>query len=183
MTDFAVYRFVAGLGVGGVFGLAVALCADSLPDLARPSALGLLQALSAVGNMIAGITAVLLGYRQALDPQSGQAWKFLFFLGAIPPLICVAFQFKLKEPEKWIKARAEGKITGARFGSYASLLGEARWRKPALFGGAAYRPRAGGAACPRRANSRPAADVGRPDHDRAELRLLFGDAGFYPAGA
>jgi MFS family permease len=134
MTDFAVYRFVAGLGVGGVFGLAVALCADSLPDLARPSALGLLQALSAVGNMIAGITAVLLGYRQALDPQSGQAWKFLFFLGAIPPLICVAFQFKLKEPEKWIKARAEGKITGARFGSYASLLGEARWRKPALFG-------------------------------------------------
>jgi len=134
MTDFAVYRFVAGLGVGGVFGLAVALCADSLPDLARPHALGLLQALSAVGNMIAGITAVILGYRQALDPQSGQAWKFLFFLGAIPPLVCVAFQFKLKEPEKWVKARAEGKITGARFGSYASLFGEARWRKPALFG-------------------------------------------------
>jgi MFS family permease len=134
LTDFAVYRFVAGLGVGGVFGLAVALCADSLPDLARPSALGLLQALSAVGNIIAGITAVILGYRQAVEPQSGQAWKFLFFLGAIPPLVCVAFQFKLKEPEKWIKARAEGKITGARFGSYASLFGEARWRKPALFG-------------------------------------------------
>jgi MFS family permease len=134
MTDFAVYRFVAGLGVGGVFGLAVALCADSLPDLARPRALGLLQALSAVGNMIAGITAVILGYRQALEPQSGQAWKFLFFLGAIPPLVCVAFQFKLKEPEKWIKARAEGKITGVRFGSYVSLFGEARWRKPALFG-------------------------------------------------
>jgi MFS family permease len=134
MTDFAVYRFMAGLGVGGVFGLAVALCADSLPDLARPHALGLLQALSAVGNMIAGITAVILGYRQALDPQSGQAWKFLFFFGAIPPLVCVAFQFKLKEPEKWVKARAEGKITGARFGSYASLFGEARWRKPALFG-------------------------------------------------
>jgi len=134
MTDFAVYRFIAGLGVGGVFGLAVALCADSLPDLARPHALGLLQALSAVGNMIAGVMAVILGYRQVLDPQRGQAWQFLFFLGAIPPLVCVAFQFKLKEPEKWSQARAEGRITGARFGSYASLLGEARWRKPALFG-------------------------------------------------
>ena len=134
MTDFAVYRFIAGLGVGGVFGLAVALCADSLPDLARPRALGMLQALSAVGNIIAGIMAVILGYRQFLNPQSAQAWKSLFFLGAIPPLVCVAFQFKLKEPEKWIKARAEGKITGARFGSYASLFGEARWRKPALFG-------------------------------------------------
>ena len=82
MMDFAVYRFVAGLGVGGVFGLAVALCADSLPDLARPHALGLLQALSAVGNIIAGLAAVMLGYRQALEPRSGQAWKFLFFLGA-----------------------------------------------------------------------------------------------------
>ena len=133
-TDFAVYRFLAGLGVGGVFGLAVALCADSLPDLARPRALGLLQALSAFGNMLAGLAAIVLGYRQALNPQSGQAWKSLFFLGAIPPLACAAFQFKLKEPEKWVKARAEGKITGARFGSYASLLGEARWRKPALFG-------------------------------------------------
>ncbi len=133
-VDFAVYRFVAGLGVGGVFGLAVALCADSLPDLARPRALGLLQAVSAFGNIMAGIMAVFLGWRQALDPQSGQAWKFLFFLGAIPPLVCVVFQSKLKEPEKWVKARAEGRITGARFGSYASLLGEARWRKPALFG-------------------------------------------------
>jgi MFS family permease len=134
MTDFAAYRFIAGLGVGGVFGLAVALCADSLPDLARPRALGMLQALSAVGNIIGGIMAVILGYRQFLDPQSAPAWKSLFFLGAIPPLVCVAFQFKLNEPEKWIKARAEGKITGARFGSYASLFGEARWRKPALFG-------------------------------------------------
>jgi MFS family permease len=133
-VDFAVYRFVAGLGVGGVFGLAVALCADSLPDLARPHALGLLQAFSAVGNIIAGSTAVILGYRQVLHPESSPAWKLLFFFGAIPPLLCVAFQFKLKEPEKWVKARAEGKITGAQFGSYTSLLGEARWRKPALFG-------------------------------------------------
>src|SRR5580698_7651652 len=97
LTDFAVYRFLAGLGVGGVFGLAVALCADSLPDLARPRALGMLQALSAVGNIMAGSTAVILGYRQALFPQSSPAWKLLFYFGAIPPLICVALQFKLKE--------------------------------------------------------------------------------------
>jgi MFS family permease len=133
-ADFAVYRFVTGLGVGGVFGLAVALCADALPDLARPHALGLLQALSTVGNMIAGLMAVMLGYRQNLDPHSSPAWKLLFFLSAILPLMCVAFQFKMKEPEKWVKARAEGLLTGARFGSYGSLFGEARWRKPALFG-------------------------------------------------
>ena len=43
--DFCAYRFLTGLGVGGVFGLAVALVADSVPDRTRPHALGLLQAL------------------------------------------------------------------------------------------------------------------------------------------
>ena len=62
IADFYVYRFVTGLGVGGVFGLAVALCADSLPDDSRPRALGLLQALSAVGNIFAGVAAVILGW-------------------------------------------------------------------------------------------------------------------------
>ena len=44
--DFCVYRFITGLGVGGVFGLAVALVADTVPDRSRAPALGLLQSLS-----------------------------------------------------------------------------------------------------------------------------------------
>jgi MFS family permease len=134
ITDFCVYRFITGLGVGGVFGLAVALCADSLPDKARPHALGLLQALSALGNVIAGIAAIWLGYCALRNPTDVSGWRSLFKFGALPALICVYFQFKMKEPEKWAAARAQGKIDGVRFGSYASLLGEARWRKPALFG-------------------------------------------------
>jgi MFS family permease len=134
IADFCVYRFITGLGVGGVFGLAVALCADSLPDQARPHALGLLQALSAVGNIIAGMAAVFLGYWALQDSAATSAWRSLFIFGALPALACVFFQFRMREPQKWVVARAQGKIDGVRFGSYASLLGEARWRKPALFG-------------------------------------------------
>jgi MFS family permease len=134
LWDFCAYRFITGLGVGGVFGLAVALCADALPDLSRPSALGLLQALSAVGNIIAGGAAIILGYRKLINPNGVDPWRTLFVLGAIPALLCLVFQFRLKEPEKWVKARAQGKITGVQFGSYASLFGEERWRRNALFG-------------------------------------------------
>ena len=35
--DFALYRFLTGMGVGGVFGLAVALIAETLPAGARPA--------------------------------------------------------------------------------------------------------------------------------------------------
>ena len=47
--DYCLYRFLTGLGVGGVFAAAVALLAETMPDNARPFTLGLLQALSAMG--------------------------------------------------------------------------------------------------------------------------------------
>lgn len=137
--DFCVYRFITGLGVGGVFGLSVALVADSLPDRARPHALGLMQSLSAVGNVTAGLIAVLVGWSQVAAVEAGgkpaaDFWKYLFWVGALPAFLCVFLQLRLKEPEKWVKAREAGRLTGAKFGSYASLFGEARWRKPALLG-------------------------------------------------
>ena len=133
--DFAIYRFVTGLGVGGVFGLAVALIADSLPDRARSGALGSLQALSAVGNVTAGLISMGVGQLVAQKTISPDwSWKLMFLLGAIPAFLCVFIQIKLKEPEKWVKAREAGRKTGAAFGSYTSLLGEARWRRSALGG-------------------------------------------------
>src|SRR5688572_17585148 len=51
--DFAVYRFLTGMGVGGEFAVGVALVAEVMPDRARPYTLGLLQALSAIGNISA----------------------------------------------------------------------------------------------------------------------------------
>ena len=135
MFDF--FRFITGLGVGGVFGLSVALVADSLPDSARPHALGLLQALSAVGNVTAGLIAVAVGMMEAGELGQivpGSSWRYLFLIGAVPAFLCVFIQVRLKEPEKWVKARAAGRLTGAKFGSYAVLLGDARWRPRAVVG-------------------------------------------------
>jgi MFS family permease len=137
--DFCIYRFITGLGVGGVFGLSVALVADSLPDRARPHALGLLQSLSAVGNVTAGLIAVLVGWNQVSAVMGGAKpaadfWKYLFWIGAAPAFLCVFIQIRLKEPERWTKAREAGRKTGAKFGSYVSLFGEARWRRSALLG-------------------------------------------------
>jgi MFS family permease len=134
VVDFSIYRFLTGLGVGGVFGLSVALIADALPDRARPNALGLLQSLSAVGNVTAGLIAVLVGYLETTSIKPGSAWRYMFLIGSLPAFLCVFIQLRLKEPEKWVKARQEGRKTGVRFGSYVSLFGEARWRRPAFLG-------------------------------------------------
>jgi MFS family permease len=134
-VDFAIYRFITGLGVGGVFGLAVALVADSLPDHARVSALGLLQALSALGNIAAGLISMWMGKLVSSGAITANgSWKLAFLFGAIPAFLCVFIQIRLKEPEKWVKAHSDSKASGRKMGSYASLLGEARWRRPALLG-------------------------------------------------
>ncbi len=134
-TDFAIYRFITGLGVGGVFGLAVALIADTLPDEARPGALGMLQALSAVGNISAGLVSM---YMSTLIKDgtitAAYSWRYAFLIGSIPAFLCVFIQLRLHEPEKWVKAKEAGKITGSKFGSYLELLGPGRWRKPAILG-------------------------------------------------
>ncbi len=130
ITEFMIYRALTGLGVGGVFGLAVALVADALPDSARPKALGMLQALSAVGNVTAGLCAMSLS---GVDPMV--SWKYLFWIGSIPAFLCIFIMLRLKEPEKWLAAKATSKIDSTKaMGSYSSLFGDARWRKSALFG-------------------------------------------------
>ena len=132
MFDF--FRFLTGLGVGGVFGLAVALVADALPDAARPHALGLLQALSAVGNVLAGLIAITVGWLETWKIAPGSAWSKMFLIGALPAFLCVFIQLRLKEPEKWVKAREAGRATGVKFGSYTSLLGNPRWFRRAMVG-------------------------------------------------
>jgi MFS family permease len=113
----------------------VALVADTLPDRARAGALGLLQALSAVGNVIAGVTIMVLGHlEQSKAIAAGSGWKYAFLVGAIPAFLCVFIQARLQEPEKWVLARQAGKVSGVKFGSYTALLGDPRWRPRAVLG-------------------------------------------------
>ena len=129
VLDFGIYRFLCGFGVGGQFAVGVALVAEVVPERARPYALGMVQAFSAVGNMLAALTGIVLG----LMEQSGTiaaAWRYEFLAGALPaPLAIVVFK-KLKEPEQWLKSRAEKK----RMGSFAELLGDPRWRRNSIVG-------------------------------------------------
>lgn len=134
--DFCVYRFITGLGVGGVFGLAVALVADTVPDRSRAPALGLLQSLSTWGNVTAGLIGMGVGLLAArhLLPFGLAHWQAMFLIGALPAFLCVFVMHRVKEPQKWIDARAAGEKRGIKFGSYASLLRHPRWSKHAWLG-------------------------------------------------
>lgn len=127
--DFSLYRFLTGLGVGGQFAVGVSLVAETMPDQARPFALGWLQALSAGGNMLAALIGIGLG---ALEHSGaiGSAWRYMFVVGALPALLCVFIFRRLKEPERWQKAAQDRKSLG----SMKELFTDARWRRHAIVG-------------------------------------------------
>jgi MFS family permease len=139
--DFAAYRFLTGLGVGGEFAVGVSLVAEVMPSRARPYALGLLQALSTVGNITAAVVSLSLG---SIEQSGGladltifgtqlKAWRIMFMIGVIPALLAIVIRRGLKEPEQWQSAvqSAEG---ARRAGSYTELFGHPVWRKNAIVG-------------------------------------------------
>ncbi len=101
-STFALFRFLTGAGVGGEFAVGAALLAEVMPDRARPHALGSLQALSAIGNILA---AVSLGIVVPGD-KLGWGWRGLYYLGALPALIAVFVFSRLREPDRWVAAKA-----------------------------------------------------------------------------
>ncbi len=134
--DFAMARFLTGVGVGGVFGLAVALIAETLPDHSRSGALGWLQILSTVGNLSAG---VVLSVISALVTRGviahGNGWRWMFLVGALPALLVVFTMKFLREPEPWLRAKAEGRLPqGSILTPYKDLLRDRQWRKNLIVG-------------------------------------------------
>jgi len=128
--DFAFYRFITGLGVGGEFAVGVALVAEVMPHRARPHALGLLQALSAIGNISAALISMGLGHLEEIGTvKSG--WRWMFVVGALPALLSLLVWRKLKEPEQWQALRSSG-ATKRKLGSYGELFGNPQWRPTAF---------------------------------------------------
>ena len=132
--DFAAYRFLTGLGVGGEFAVGVALVAEVMPDRARPHALGLLQALSAVGNISAALVGVFFTELEAANVvEQGWGWRWMFVVGTGPALLALVIRRRLKEPERWQAAAHEGAVS-RQLGSFAELFHDPRWRRNALAG-------------------------------------------------
>jgi MFS family permease len=127
--DFMGYRFLTGMGVGGEFAAGVALLAESMPTRARPHALGLLQALSAIGNIAGSLVSWVIA-----------DWRWLFLVGVVPAIMVVFVMRRLKEPEAWQQTRkkleeAAGQAsTNRALGSFGELFRDRRWRYHTIIG-------------------------------------------------
>ncbi len=92
-------RFLACLGVGGVWPNAVALVAEAWPDASRPFLAGLLGAAANVGFVLLGVIAYF-------NPVADGAWRWTLLVGATPAMLGLLIFVGVPESARWLASRS-----------------------------------------------------------------------------
>ncbi|MGH7853769.1 MAG: MFS transporter [Candidatus Binatia bacterium] len=96
--ELAVYRFLTGIGIGGEWAAGAALIAESWPAKSRAKAAGIMQASGGIGFFLA------IGLYLFIGPYG---WRWVFALGVLPAIVAFYIRYSLKEPERWVQAKAK----------------------------------------------------------------------------
>ena len=97
--DLVCYRFIAGIGIGGEFGIGMTLASEAVPARWRARATSAV----AVGFQLGVLAAALL----SAPIIAVWGWRGLFAVGAFPAVVAVIMRRRLPESPKFLAHRAE----------------------------------------------------------------------------
>jgi MFS family permease len=101
--QLALFRFLTALGIGGEWAAGAALVAEVWPEDKRTRAAGLLQSAWAAGFLLAAVLNLLL---------RNHGWRPIFVVGIAPALVALFVFLRVREPERWVKARDDERRSG-----------------------------------------------------------------------
>lgn len=89
----ALFRFLAGIGVGGEWAMAGTYVAEAWPEDRRKMGAGYLQTGYYFGFFVAAALNFTVG--------ASLGWRAMFLCGLAPVVVSIATLLKVKEPERW----------------------------------------------------------------------------------
>jgi MFS family permease len=95
------FRFLAGIGLGGEFGIGMTLAAEAVPARMRARATAWVANGWQAGTLLAALASALL------IPLGG--WRLMFAIGAAPAVIAYFLRRRLHEPEKFLEIKNSGR--------------------------------------------------------------------------
>lgn len=95
LLSFAIFRFLAGFGVGGEWAAGTPLLQETVDEKDRVRLAGWLHTATPVGFLLGSIASFLL-------PVIG--WRGMFMLGVLPALLTVLIRMSVHEPPRWQQA-------------------------------------------------------------------------------
>src|ERR1700756_675837 len=118
--QLGIYRFIAGVGIGGEWALAGTYVAEAWPADRRKMGAGYLQ----TGYYAGFFLAAALNYTVGVH----YGWRAMFLTGVVPVVVSIAVLLRVQEPGKW--QRSGGSARQGRM-PLASILSGA-YRKKTL---------------------------------------------------
>lgn len=97
LVMFAIFRFIAGFGIGGEWAAGTPLLHESVPENVRVRLAGWLHTATPTGLFLAALVTLLVG--------STLGWRGMFFLGILPALLTVYLRRNIPEPKRRARAR------------------------------------------------------------------------------
>jgi len=96
LWDFAIYRFLAGIGTGAELMIGIPLLAETLGDTHRAKISGIMMTGGAIGTFLGAWAYGLVG---------GFGWRAVFFIGVVPALLLAAIRGRMNEPPRFAKVQ------------------------------------------------------------------------------
>jgi MFS family permease len=105
--DFAIYRFIAGLGTGAELMVGIPLLAETLGETHRARIAGFMMTGGALGTFLGAWCYGLVG---------GYGWRWVFFIGVVPALLLAVVRRRMIEPDHFaaVQERRETVTAGQR---------------------------------------------------------------------
>ncbi|MEZ6127826.1 MAG: MFS transporter [Planctomycetaceae bacterium] len=107
--QMCVLRFVACMGIGGMWPAGVALVAEAWPDVSRPTLAGLIGTAANVGIAIFGMVVSQIGSLSPSHQLTPDSWRWVLLLGTIPVVLGIWVAFSVPESPLWLAGRSTSK--------------------------------------------------------------------------
>lgn len=127
--QFAGFRFLVALGVGGEWAVASTLVAESFPQKARARVGSIFHASSVLGTYLAILAGAFIIGNESIQTYAENAghpslpWRIGFALGVVPSFLIIWIRRSLKEPESWQHAQEAAKAdTTKQMGTVTELF-------------------------------------------------------------
>lgn len=95
-----VLRFLAGMGIGGMWPNGVSLVSEIWPDVSRPFLAGVMGTSANCGMLLIS----LVGRQWSITPES---WRWLLLVSATPALVGLAALWIVPESPRWLATRGD----------------------------------------------------------------------------
>jgi MFS family permease len=118
---FAIFRFIAGFGIGGEWAAGTPLLHESVPENTRVRLAGWLHTATPTGLFLAALVTLTVG--------GTLGWRGMFFLGILPALLIAYLRSNVPEPQR---ARSSETARPSFAALFAKGQAQTTWASAAL---------------------------------------------------